>query len=189
MEVILENPITPAQATDTAEALAGRYGVYDSISEYRLFPVLGKTTEEVRRSIINLWLENGALPAGADPGERARQALFVVANADGKIVAVSTVYVSDLQHTGMENPPPDKFYCYRMFINRQDRVGHLAKTMVKSAYDYLKDYAAADKPKGIVAIAQNAKLMRVSLQRAFEGIGWGMTGKDNLGNIIYRRDF
>ena len=62
---------------------------------------------------------------------------------------------------------------------RAFRWAYLPLLMVYFAYGAL----------GIVAIAQNAKLMRVSLQRAFEGIGWGMTGKDNLGNIIYRRDF
>ena len=163
--------------------------VYGTVGDYRLLPVFDKTTEAIRQKIIGLWKDNHALPQGIEPDERAKQALFVVLGPQDRLVAVSTVYVSDLQHTGVKDAPPDRFYCYRMFINPDDRVGHLAKTMVTGAYDYLKALAVQEKPKGIVAVAHNKKLMRRGLQLAFRGIGWTVTGKDPQGHFIYRRDF
>jgi len=166
-----------------------QFDIYDTWSEYRLIPVFGKTTEDIRQRLIKFWDDNRALPVGVNPDERAQQALFIVLSAQNNIVAVNTVYVSDLEHTGMPDAPPDLFYCYRMFISPQNRVGHLAKTMVTGAYDYLKALSVTNKPKGIIAIAHNPKLLRRSLQLAFQGIGWEITGMDDLGNFIYRRDF
>lgn len=171
------------------EAALRQFGIYDSVNEYRLIPVFEKTSNEIRQRIIQLWQDNRALPAEVNADDRARQALFVVIGREDRVVAVSTVYISDMRHTGMANAPQDIFYFYRMFIRPQDRVGHLAKTMVMRAYDYLKSLNVANNPKGIAAIALNPKLMRRSLQLAFHDIGWEITGKDDTGNLIYRRDF
>ncbi len=165
------------------------YGICGTLGNYALLPVFQNTTPATRAMIIRMWQENNALPAGADAESRARQVVIMAVVPDGMPVAVSTVYKDGFAHTGMKNPPEGIFYFFRTFVQPGDRVHHLSRQITACTYDHLKTYPEADKPKGVVIVAENPKLTKPVLDRLVGTLGWVYIGVEARGKLVYRRDF
>lgn len=173
---------------ESIEGLTGGYGIYARLNGYRMIPVWQKTTPEIRQHILALWQRNGVVIPG-DASARAKQAVFMVLGQEGELVAVNTAYTDTLLEKGIADAPSDAFYFYRMFIQPHDRVFNLAKQMIVSTFDYLRDLPAQEAMKGVIMVAENRKLVKRAVQRGFLGIGWQPVGHDQRGNMVLRRDF
>ncbi len=169
--------------------LESLYGICGQLGAYRLFPVFQNTAPEMRETIIAFWQKNRALPDSADGQTRAKQVVILAADHDDQPVGVSTVYKDDFMHTGMKDAPRGSFYFFRTFVQPGDRVHHLSKKITGCTYDHLKTFAEADKPKGVVIVAENPKLTKPVLDRLVGSLGWIHIGVDSRGKLVYRRDF
>ena len=174
---------------NTAAPLEAQYGIYDRLGDYRLFPVFQNTTADLRAQIVDLWRRNNALPAGADPDARAKQVVILAVDTQDKPIGVSTVYRDTLTHAGVKNAPEGDFYFFRTFVQPGDRAHNLPKKLTTRTYDYLKTYADADKPKGVIIVAENPKLTKALLEHQLGPFGWVHIGADARGKQVFRRDF
>lgn len=174
---------------DNQSGFAARYGVCDRLGEYRLLPIFRNITEALGAQIIELWQRNHALPAGMNPMERVPQVVIAAVDAGDKVVAVSTVYRAPFSHSGLAAGPADTFYFFRTFVQPGDRVHHLSRKITAATYDHLKKFEEADKPRGIMIVAENPKLTKAVLERLVGSLGWRHIGADARGKLVYRRDF
>ena len=174
---------------NSATSFEETYGICAVLGDYKLMSVFQNTTPEARAAITRLWQDNRILPAGADAGARAKQVVIMAVGPDGKPVGVSTVYKDSFAHTGMKDAPEGIFYFFRTFVQPGDRVHHLSRQITACTYDHLKAFPEADKPKGIVIVAENPKLTRPVLERLVGSLGWVYIGVEAQGKLVFRRDF
>lgn len=150
-----------------------------SYCDYRLHYVYGRTSAEQRREIIDFWKRSNALGDEQASADRARQVVFMVRNADDRLVGVSTVYIADFMHPGQ------RFYFYRMFIQPEDRVPGMMRFVTLRSRDMLQAEYTPGSPRGIVIVTENRKLMRAGMKRMFERNGWQYVGRGPRGNDLW----
>lgn len=111
--------------------------------------------------------------------------VFIARNPGGALVAVCTVYLGELT-------PGEPYYFYRMFIQPGDRIPGMMSFITGAARNYLRGHAAAldseNRPRGLVIVAENPKLMRPGMRRIFEDIGYQYAGSRN-GQGTWKFDF
>lgn len=157
---------------------------------YRLVNVYQKTTPEIRQAIIDLWSRNRVLPRGADADARAQQVVLLAIKAEsGQLVGVSTIYPETMAHIGRSDHDGTPYFFYRMFIQPDDRIPHLAVRMIYLTFELIRDLPMQHKPKGMIAVAENPRLADKTVQAAFLRAGSIIDGTDARGHIVYRRDF
>ena len=150
--------------------------------DYRISSVYGRVDAELTDELVDFWLRNGALPDAQTARQRAPQVVFVARNTEGRIVGVTTVYVAAPKGRG-------RYYIYRMFIQPTDRVYGMMTFLTAKTRDHLGGLDIPEKPKGVVAVTENPKLMRPAARREFERTGFTHSGKTGRGFDIWISDF
>ena len=156
-----------------------------SYGDYRLVPVLGSTTEKIRKDIIYMWLANRAFrdPRLVDLEARAREAAYIAQNAQGEVVGVSTVYPAIFQADGQP------YFFYRMYIRPMDRVYGMMKLMTSKTWELLQSAPERGQARGVIIITDNRKLMRPGLRRMFQRTDCEYIGTTPDGKDIQRKLF
>jgi hypothetical protein len=162
---------------DTADLVCG---------EYRLKNVYGRVTPALAAEIEALWTSTGAIPP-AEAARRTNEVAFVVRDAAGKLVGVNTVYVMDFLRQG------EPYYFYRAFVRADDRRSFgVQPALVRETRLFLAQYpgtGGAPKPRGMVIVAENAKVGREGVRRRLERMGWHYFGKGPRGFDVYYINF
>ncbi|MCA9261195.1 MAG: hypothetical protein KDA61_18395 [Planctomycetales bacterium] len=149
---------------------------------YSLNPVFGHVDERLRKEVFEFWKSNQAIGDPDEAWRRTNQVAIVIRNAVGDVVGVSTVYVA--LHTG--GLP---YYFYRSFVRPADRVYKLAHRTLLETRELLETLTDPHKPKGLVIVAENKKLMRKGMRRFLEGSQFVFEGWTATGEGVWKYDF
>ena len=153
------------------------------IRGYRLEPVYGRVTPDVRDEIVGMWLAAGVL----EPDEAKRrvdEVVFTIRAPSGVLAGVNTVYVKDVPGgTGA-------YYFYRTFLRPADRgVPGLALGALKAAIALLRDpphpHPHPHRPQGVVAIIENPRLMKRGPSERLRRAGLTLVGRDASGRDVW----
>ena len=150
---------------------------------YRLLPVFGATTPELRQRVCAFWLHEGALHDAATAARRVHQLACMAENAAGEVVGVATVYAATERRSGQ------RFYFYRTFMRKQDRGSRLPRSMLRLTYDSLRARHFPHRPRGVVIAAENPKLARRAARRELEKLGWDYFGLNPRGQHTWVKGF
>lgn len=146
---------------------------------YKLHNVYQKTTPDLRREIIAFWQRNNAIPDLREAERRVHEVVYLIRNPADVIVGVSSVY------TARAGNPPASYYFYRMFIQPRDRSYAMMRLVIGMTRDFLRDEAPEPKPRGLVHVNENPKLMRRGIRRMFARHGYEFVGKTERGFDVW----
>lgn len=149
---------------------------------YSLIPVFDHVDEALRREIFDFWKANHAIGHPDEAWRRTTEVAIVIRNAADEVVGVSTVYVA-LHTAGLA------YYFYRSFVRPRDRVYKLAHRTLLETRRLLEELKSPRKPRGLVIVAENQKLMRKGMRRFLEGHGFRLEGWTATGEGIWKYDF
>lgn len=146
---------------------------------YRLTNVYGRIDDDEADAVIAMWLEEQVVPE-PEARRRCKEVVYTIHDPDGRLVGVNTVYVSRFRDDG----PP--YYFYRTFIRPRDRgrTG-LARTAMRLTLAFLERDPDQARPRGLVAVTENPKLMRQAAMRIIADLGFELVGQDRLGRNIW----
>jgi hypothetical protein len=152
--------------------------------DYRLTNVYRRVSPELAAEIVGLWAAAGAMPP-AEAARRVDEVVFVVRDARGRLVGVNTVYVADFLRPG--NP----YYFYRAFIRASDRRSFgVQPVLARETPRFLANFAGeSPRPKGMVIVAENAKIGRPGARRFLKRLGWHYLGKGPRAFDVFYRNF
>jgi len=151
--------------------------------DYRIAAVYGTVDDATCGELARFWLAERAVPSEERARSRCGDVVLISRNPDGEIVGVSSVYRERFRGAG------DVYWFYRMFIRAADRVPGMMRFMTALTRDHLRDLEAQDKPRGVIIVTENPKLMRRGTRRTLERIGFTYVGATAKGQDIWRSDF
>lgn len=102
--------------------------------EYQYENVWQKVNEQLTAEIVAFWRAESALPADEDAGNRARQVVVVMRDADGAIAAISTAVIKRIPR--LLQP----LYYYRTFCAEKHRGRRTMLDMLSHCQDALREY-------------------------------------------------
>jgi len=151
--------------------------------DYSIRVVHGAVNPDLSNEIADFWLMNQAI---TDPHEAARRVddvICVARNTADEIVGINSIYVSAL------NQPSQRYYFYRIFLRKQDRVLGLAARMRCMCVDYLRVHSVGSDISGVAMVTENPKLMKNAAQRMLARAGWQHVGRGPLGRDVWKIEF
>ncbi|HEX3537956.1 MAG TPA: hypothetical protein VHU15_14450 [Stellaceae bacterium] len=154
------------------------------IGRYRIDPVFGTITPQLRGELVQFWLDEGALPDANAAWARTDEVVCIARDPARAIASVNTVYLAPLQG------PDDLHYFYRMFTRPQDRLLELTTGMVRVCRESLEASRLRDpRARGVVIVAENPKLQGPAGHRLLSSKGWVHLGKNPRGFDVWRKLF
>jgi hypothetical protein len=154
------------------------------LGQYRIDPVFGSITPQLRGELVQFWLDEGALPDANAAWARTDEVVCIARDPAEAIASVNTVYLAALQG------PDDLHYYYRMFARPQDRLLELATGMVRACREFLAASPLRDpRARGVLIVAENPKLQSPAGRRLLAGRGWSLVGKTARGFDLWRKPF
>ncbi|NCP08174.1 MAG: hypothetical protein COX16_08955 [Deltaproteobacteria bacterium CG23_combo_of_CG06-09_8_20_14_all_51_20] len=124
--------------------------------QYHFENVWNVVTPELKKDLIEFWKRNNALPPGENPEERALQAIFVVRDAEGRIVSACTakkIYVRRFRNY---------FWFYRTMTDRDCRFKGLALDLLLKAKNFLEKLFKEDADRSSIGIIFNIENREVA---------------------------
>ena len=153
------------------------------VAGFRLVEVLGRMTPEVRGEIVGMWTGEGVL-APAEAQRRAAEVVLAVRAADGTVAGVNTAYVQKAPGTALE------YWFYRMFLRPAHRGNWaLPRAMFVHAIEVLRRHPHPSRPRGLVAIIENPRLMRKAAAATIGELGATRIGRDAQGRDVWCVNF
>ena len=150
---------------------------------YLLENVYLRTTAAQRSEMIALWHKEAVDRDRTETERRSHQAVFLVRAGSGELAGLSTVGLVRVEGGR-------KFYAYRMFLRKRDRVPYLMVTVTQATRDFLRNFAHPEfQPSGMLIVAGNPKLMRPGVQKLFARHGCRYWGKTPWGEDVWAVDF
>ena len=150
------------------------------MNDYVIDFVYQNINESLSNEIINLWVENKAIPL-EEAQRRTKEVACIGRNDQGQLVGVSSVYLQEFPNYG------GVYYIYRQFTRLNDRRIILSQRLLRKTLTSLGVFQP--KLKGVILVTENAKLLRRSGFRIFERSGMQHIGKNELGQDIWKIDF
>ena len=151
--------------------------------DYLLENVYLRATEVQRSEIIALWQGEGVVRDAGERERRSHEAVFLIRAPSGELAGLSTVGLVRVEGGR-------KFYAYRMFLRKRDRVPYLMVTVTQATRDFLRNFAHPEfQPSGMLIVAGNPKLMRPGVQKLFARHGCRYWGKTPWGEDVWAVDF
>jgi len=145
---------------------------------YRLEPVYGRVTPDVRDEIVGMWLAAGVI-APDEAKRRVDEVVYAIRAPSGELAGVNTAYVRDVPGAGA-------WYFYRTFVRPADRgTPGLTLGAFKAAITLLRDHPHPRNPRGVVAIVENQKLMKRGLVARMRRAGLTLVGRDSAGRDVW----
>lgn len=140
--------------------------------DYRIAPVFGNMTPQLRGELVQFWLDEGALPDANTAWARTDEVVCIARDADDAIASVNTVHLAPLQ--GAE----DLHYFYRMFTRPHDRLWQLSAGMLRACVEAITKTPRRDpRARGLAIVAENPKLQTPAGRRVLTSMGWRYLGK------------
>ncbi len=149
-----------------------------------IFWVFAGVAPELRVRLIRFWLDNGAIRDPFEAWRRTFEVTCVAVDGAEEIVAVSSVYAGRLEDGG------EPYWFYRTFVRPDCRVTGLSPRVLQQTLAGLAGYVEEPgSPRGVIIIADNAKLERQGALRLIRRQGFEYLGSAPLGNSIWRHHF
>ena len=133
--------------------------------------------EDLKKQIIEMWINSGALPM-QEALRRVNEVVLVAFDSNNEVCAVTSVYLINRDKYG-------KWYMFRIFIREKDRGRIKEFKSSKVTHEFLSTYECEDKPLGVIAIAENQKIT----DRIMKQEGWNFFGTTPAGQSIYYVEF
>jgi hypothetical protein len=150
------------------------------MNEYVIDFVYQNINESLSEEIINLWIENKAIPL-EEAQRRTKEVACIGRNKEGQLVGVSSVYLQEFPNYG------GVYYVYRQFTRLGDRKIILSQRLFHKTLTSLSELQSNS--KGVILVTENTKLLRRSGFRIFERSGMKHIGKNELGQDIWKINF
>ena len=150
--------------------------------DYRIDYVYGHTTADQKRRVVDFWRRHRVLRNSQDAARRVDEVVFIAVDEHDRVVGVNTVYIE------CEPRNHKQYFFYRMFVQPGNRETRLMAFMTGKAFQHLKQLEMADKPAGLVIVAENPKLMRSGMRRYLERHGLSLCGTLVSGHDAQGRD-
>jgi len=150
------------------------------MNEYVIDFVYQNINESLSEEIINLWIENKAIPL-EEAKRRTKEVACIGRNEEGQLVGVSSVYLQEFPNYG------GVYYDYRQFTRQNDRKIILSQRLFHKTLTSLGELKSNS--KGVILVTENTKLLRRSGFRIFERSGMKHIGKNELGQDIWKINF
>lgn len=150
---------------------------------YRIDTVLGRVGPALRDELVGMWVGEGVL---APPQALARvdEVVVVARGPEGEIAGVNTAYVDRPANL------PVAYWFYRTFVRPSHRSAWgVPGAMFAQAISALREHPHADRPRGIVAIVENVRLMRESAHEEIARLGLHRLGRDPAGRDVWCLNF
>lgn len=146
--------------------------------------VFGKASEEVKKSVEELWRNEAGLVNEQRIKERLNQVVFIIKDSESSALAgVSTAEKKQVQ--ALNN---NYFYEFRCFISEKYRIAGLDVKLSKMTFDFLESLSKQDEnnPIGIFSVLENEKLKQEPVWRraVWPEIEMYFVGYTNSGNPI-----
>ena len=149
------------------------------IRGYKLSNVYGRVPASVRDEIVGMWLAAEVLLPD-EAKRRVDEVVYTIRHPSGVLAGVSTVYVGDV--AGVVAP----YYFFRMFVRPADRgVWGLPGGTLRATVALLRDLAHPRKPRGLVAIVENPRLMSRGPVARMRRYGFTLVGRDRQGHDVW----
>ena len=150
---------------------------------YTITCIYGKVTQQLKEEIVSLW-QNAGVMSLSEAQRRTGEVVMTVRNGAGELIGVNTVYVGDFLKKN------NLYFFYRVFIRPQDRGQFgLHGFLGKKAREFLRQHSRHSGPKGVVAVAENRKIMSLGGRRLMERNGWNYYGKGPRGYDVWYINF
>jgi hypothetical protein len=154
------------------------------VGDYRIDPVFGTMTPQLRGELVQFWLDEGALPNANTAWARTDEVVCLARDPGGEIASVNTARLAPLQR------PDNLHYFYRMFTRPRDRRLELVIGMVRACRTFLEASPLRDpRARGLVIVAGNPKLQSPAGRRLLSGNGWTLVGTTPRGLDLWRKPF
>ncbi|NBC28961.1 MAG: hypothetical protein GVY29_03090 [Spirochaetes bacterium] len=148
--------------------------------EYRLVSVYQTLDDALRREICAFWERNNAIRDPAEAWRRTQEVVLVIRAADNSIAGITSAYVADFD--GVPH------YFYRMFMAPTHRgVYNMMIAATTTTREVLRDSWSPGKPRSIVIVTENNKLMRPGMHHVFEERGYHYAGRGPRGFDVWTR--
>lgn len=145
---------------------------------YRLVPVYGRTTPELRAEVTAMWLEAQVLPPD-EARRRAGEVVFALRNPAGELAGVNTAIVWEVPGGS------GAWYFYRTFMRAADRgVTGLPTAALRAAVALLRDHRHPAAPLGVVVVLANPRLAERGAMRRMQRLGFHFIGRDHEGRVV-----
>jgi len=153
-------------------------------NSYTLRFVHGEVDESTAKEIIDLWSLNQALLNDEEAKRRVSEVACIARNTSGELVAVNSIYLREVPNAG------GRFYFYRQFTRPKDRHIGLSLTMLRQTLTFLKSRELQLPPspqsvRGVILIAENAKLARKGMHRLFQRSGLTLVARESRGLNVW----
>jgi hypothetical protein len=145
-------------------------------SETHIDIVFGNINQELKKSIIEMWVLDGLLTQ--EKAENRVNDVFAIRIKNNKIISVCTVKKQYFSNHGIY-----WFYSTSTIKEEQKRKIPKNNNLLNITTKYLSTLKIANKPKGMIAILENKKI-NPKMVKWFAG--WKYFGKDQYGyDIMY----
>ena len=149
------------------------------IRGYRLTPVYGRVSPDVREEIVGMWLAAGVLTP-EEARRRVEEVVYTIRAPSGVLAGVNTVYVQDVPGTA------GAYYFYRTFVRPADRgVPGLATGALKAAIAWLRDHPHPRAPLGVILIIETPKIMKRGPAARLRRAGLTLVGRDGADRDVW----
>lgn len=153
--------------------------------QHRLENVHLHTTSEQRSEVVRFWLDEKALSNTAEAERRAHELVFLIRRNDvcGTLVGVSSAGL-------MRARNGRRYWTYRMYLRKQDRIPYLSLAVTDATCAHLKERASREgDADGMLIVTENPKLMRRGARTLFQRRGCRHVGRTPRGLDLWLMDF
>jgi len=145
---------------------------------YRLVPVYGRMTPELRAEVAAMWLDARVLPPD-EARRRAGEVVFAIRNPAGELAGVNTAMAWEVPGGS------GAWYFYRTFVRSRDRgVSGLPTAALRATVALLRDHPHPAAPRGVVVVLENPKLAGRGAMRRMRHLGFHLIGRDQEGREV-----
>ncbi len=155
---------------------------------YELYNVWIQKTPELRKEIIDFWIEEKALPSVEAAEKRVEQVILVARDKNSRIAAISSIYEK------FSNQLENFFYFYRTYIRKDARNSKLSIYMLRTARDFLEEKfinRVKTRAIGMIVEIENKMLQTYKNEAVWPHTKFVYIGKNERGDhvrVYYFRD-
>ena len=142
--------------------------------------VWGKDADALRDPVLAIWRRNGG-PTGDDTSERLRQLVFVLKNADGEVVGMSTAFKAHIKRLR------NYFYVIRLMLVPGYRIPGLTSRLLVSTRDFLEsihEQESTNRAIGIITLVENQRIREKRNEAIWPASGMVYIGNSGAGHPI-----
>lgn len=134
----------------------------------------------ISEDVLNVWRDHGG-PIGEAGHERLKQLVFVVRNAEGKVVGISTAFKAYIKQLR------NHFFAIRLLLIPEYRIPGLTSTLLVRTRDFLESIhldEVTDPAIGIMTLVENQRIKEYRNEAIWPASGMVYIGNSGEGHHI-----